>query len=126
MAIGQIKEFTDLEAWKEAHKLVLLVYMTTKKFPPDELFGLVSQLRRASISITSNIAEGFSRYHYADRIRFYYMARGSLSEVQNQLLASRDLQYIPNLEYENFKKNIDHVFALLNGLIQSTNQRSQS
>lgn len=110
---------------EKAHILVLSVYKITKKFPPDELFGIVSQLRRASISVTSNIAEGFSRYHYADRVRFYYMSRGSLSEVQNQLLASRDLGYITEVEYTGFKKSIDLVCAILNGLIQSTSDRSK-
>ena len=66
-----IKNFTDLEAWKEAHALTLLVYMATKEFPKEESYGLTSQLRRASISVESCIAEGFARYHYKDRVQFY-------------------------------------------------------
>jgi len=79
----EIKDFTNLNAWKEGHRLVLSVYEFTKEFPEDERFGLISQLRRASVSITSNIAEGFARYYFKDKVRFYYMARGSVSEVQN-------------------------------------------
>ncbi|MBT3538910.1 four helix bundle protein, partial [Candidatus Parcubacteria bacterium] len=78
------------------------------------------QLRRASSSITANIAEGFSRYHFKDKIRFYYHSRGSLAEVQNFLLLSKDLSYIDNkLSEELFRKTID-VAKLVNGLIRST------
>jgi len=89
-----INTFEDLEAWQIAHQFVLEVYRITKKFPKDELYGLVSQLRRAALSITSNIAEGFSRYHYNDKIRFYYNARGSMSEVKNGFILAKDLNYI--------------------------------
>ncbi len=68
-----IKNFTDLDVWKEAHKLTLLVYKETKTFPKDEMFGLVSQIRRAVVSIESCIAEGFARYHYKDRLNFLWM-----------------------------------------------------
>lgn len=71
----EIKDFTDLNAWKEGHKFVLGIYELTNNFPKDERFGLISQLRRAAVSITSNIAEGFSRYYFKDKVRFYYIAR---------------------------------------------------
>src|SRR3989344_224377 len=86
----KIQSFTDLEVWRESHKLVLMVYKFTKNFPKNELFGLTSQLRRAVVSITSNIAEGFSRFSYKEKIQFYSIAFGSLTEVQNQLLISKD------------------------------------
>lgn len=89
----QIKNFTDLNAWKEGHKFVLDIYEIVKLFPKGEQFGLVSQLQRAAVSITSNIAEGFSRYYFKDKIRFYYMARGSVSETQNLLIIAKDLCY---------------------------------
>jgi four helix bundle protein len=89
----KIKSFTDLNAWKEAHKLVLMIYKVTKEFPKEEIFGLVSQMRRAVISISSNIAEGFSRYTSRDKHHFYSMALGSLTELQNQLLVTRDVKY---------------------------------
>ena len=94
-----IQKFTDLEVWKEAHKLTLLIYKFTKKFPKDEAFGLTSQIRRAVVSIESNISEGFSRYHFKDRLNFYYQSRGSASEVQTQLIISKDLNYIDQNEF---------------------------
>ena len=89
-----IKDFYDLQAWKCGHELVLCVYQETKKFPKYELFGVTSQMRRAVCSITANIAEGFSRYHYKDKIKFYIQARGSVAELQNFLFVCRDLGYI--------------------------------
>ena len=67
----EIKNFYDLDAWKQAHILVVEVYRITENFPKEELYGIVSQLRRAVSSITANIAEGFARYHFKDKIRFY-------------------------------------------------------
>jgi len=79
----KIKSFTDLISWQEGHKLVLLIYAITKKFPKEELFGLVSQIRRCAISITSNIAEGFSRKSKKEKINFYHISLDSLTELQN-------------------------------------------
>jgi len=116
----KIKSFTDLNAWKESHKLVLMVYKTTKDFPSDERFGLSNQLRRAVVSISSNIAEGFSRRSQEDKNHFYFMAQGSNTEVQNQLLIARDVGYINK---DNFKENANQtvvVNKLINGLIKSS------
>lgn len=90
----EVKNFTDLNTWKEAHKFVLGVYELTKKFTEDEKYGLISQLRRAAVSITSNIAEGFARYYFKDKIRFYYMARCSVSGVQNLLIIAKDFRLL--------------------------------
>lgn len=90
----KIKSFTDLIAWQEGHKLVLEIYKATKIWPKEELFGLISQIRRAVVSITSNLAEGFSRSTLKDKANFYSMALGSLTEAQNQLLVARDLDYL--------------------------------
>ncbi|KKR76512.1 MAG: hypothetical protein UU21_C0008G0019 [Candidatus Levybacteria bacterium GW2011_GWA2_40_8] len=86
----KIQSFTDLEVWKQAHKLVIEIYRVTKKFPKEERYSLVDQMRRAAISITSNIAEGFSRQGKKEKLQFYFMARGSLTELQNQLLVARN------------------------------------
>lgn len=82
----KIKSFTDLIAWREAHKLVVLVYKVTEQFPKNEMFSLTDQMRRCGVSISSNIAEGFSRHGKKEKVQFYYMAKGSLTELQNQIL----------------------------------------
>lgn len=120
-----IQKFTDLEVWKESHKLTLLVYKTTKKFPKDETFGLVSQIRRAVVSIESNIAEGFSRYHFKDRLNFYYQTRGSASEVQTQLIIAKDLGYITDLDFKIMFDTSQRVLIILSGLIKSTESRTK-
>ncbi len=119
LAEKEIKTFEDLEAWQVAHKFVLETYRIAKIFPKNELYGLVSQLRRAAVSITSNIAEGFSRYHYNDKIRFYHNARGSLSEVKNCLILSGDLGYTKKEECNNLLNSAERVLKMINGLIRS-------
>jgi len=117
---SKIKSFTDLNAWKEAHKLVLLIYQITRNFPKEELFGLVNQIRRAAVSITSNIAEGFSRSSYKEKAQFYAVALGSLTEVQNQLLIARDLGYITKDKFIEIANMTVTVNKLLNGLIKKS------
>lgn len=115
-----IKKFTDLDAWQEAHKLTLLVYQYTKDFPKSETFGLTSQFRRAVVSIESCVAEGFSRYHYKDRLNFYYDARGSVSEVQSQSITSHDLFYLEDDGFEKIITQSEKVGIIIGGLIRST------
>lgn len=114
-----IKSFTDLNTWKEGHKLVLMIYKMTKLFPPHERFGLRSQIQRAAISITSNIAEGFSRNSSKEKIQFYYTSLGSLTEIQNQLLIARDLGYISQQIFNDIALQTVVVSKLTNGLIKS-------
>jgi len=116
----KIKSFTDLNAWKEAHKLVLLIYKITRGFPKEEQFGLISQLRRAVVSITSNIAEGFSRSSYKEKSQFYSIALGSLTEVQNQLIIARDLGYITKEEFRSLAEQTITINKLLNGIIKKS------
>lgn len=116
---GQIKHFTDLEAWKVSHVLVLIIYKITNEFPREEKFGLISQLRRAASSITANIAEGWGRYYFADKVRFYYQARGSNCEVQNFIILARELKYIAPESYLELKNKTTESFQLINGLIRS-------
>lgn len=77
--MAKITSFTDLEAWRIGHSLVLRIYKATKLFPREEQFGLISQMQRAAVSITSNIAEGFSRRGAKEKIQFYYLALGSFA-----------------------------------------------
>ena len=115
----KIKSFTDLETWKEGHKLVLIIYKIAKSFPDEERFSLTNQLQRAMVSVTSNIAEGFSRNGKKEKVQFYYMALGSLTEVQNQLLIAKDLSYIYEKEFYRIAEQTVLVSKLLNGLIKS-------
>ena len=101
----KIKSFADLQVWQEAHNLVLLAYQVTKKFPKEELFSLTNQIRRAAVSITSNIAEGFTRQSYKEKQQFYYMSLGSLAELQNQILIVKDLGYINQTEFNKIAEN---------------------
>ena len=117
---SKIKSFTDLNTWKEAHKLVLMIYKITKEFPKEELFGLVMQLRRAIVSVTSNIAEGFSRNSYKEKLQFYSMALGSATEVQNQILIARDINYMSDEKFNEINNQVIIVNKLLNGLIKKT------
>ena len=110
------ESFTDLIAWKEGHALVLLIYNVTERFPKEEVFGLTNQIRRAAVSITSNIAEGFSRVGVDDKKKSYAIALGSLTEVQNQILVGRDLRYISSSEFSKIAQQTVTVSKLINGL----------
>lgn len=113
----KIKEFTDLNAWRESHTLVLEIYKISKQFPKEELFGLTSQIRRAAVSVTSNIAEGFGRHGYKEKIQFYYLAQGSLTELRNQLILSRDVGYFDKGTFSDIEASLIEVHRLLQGLI---------
>ena len=109
---------SKLLVWQKSHELVLKIYEITKDFPREEQFGLTSQIRRASVSIPSNIVEGKARGSDKDYNRFLLMARGSLEEVKYQLLLARDLHYIDNKKYESLLIIVDEVGKLLNGMIR--------
>lgn len=121
-----IKSFTDLNSWREGHKIVLVVYQLTRDFPKSESYALVDQMRRCVVSITSNIAEGFSRSGKKEKIQFYYMSLGSLTELQNQLLIARDLKYIDQKQFKEAAEQTVVVQKLLNGLIRSIKNSSPS
>src|SRR3989338_687290 len=110
---GKIKSFMDLDAWKEGHTLVLDIYKITKRFPKEEIFGLISQMRRCVVSITSNIAEGFSRQSYKEKLQFYSIAQGSVTELQNQLLISKDVNYITENEFQNISEQAIKVHKII-------------
>jgi len=118
MTDKKIQSFTDLIAWQEAHKLVLMIYIETKKFPREELFGLVNQMRRAVISITSNIAEGFSRRSNKEKTQFYYLSQGSLTEIQNQLIAAKDIGFMNEEIFNQIYDQSIRVNKLINGMIK--------
>jgi len=119
----KIQSFTDLIAWKEAHKLALMIYRLTDKFPRKEMFSLTDQMRRCTVSVSSNIAEGFSRQSKKEKIQFYYTAKGSLTELQNQLLIARDVGYLEKPEFRKVSEQSILVSKLITGLIKSVKSR---
>ena len=109
-------DFKDLIAWRKAMDFVTDLYELTKIFPPEERFGLTAQLRRAAVSIPSNIAEGQSRHSGPDFRHFLYQARGSAAEVQTQLLIARNLDYISEKDCSHFEAKVEEIARILNGL----------
>lgn len=119
MESSKIKSFTDLIAWQEGHKLVLAIYRITSSFPRAE-YSLADQMKRCAVSITSNIAEGFSRKSKKEKMQFYYMSLGSTTELQNQLVISRDLQFLPVKDFNDVAQQTIRQHKLINGLIKSS------
>ena len=113
----KIKDFTDLIVWKEGHKLIISLYKVSRGFPKEDLYSLTNQMRRAAVSINSNIAEGFGRRGYKEKIQFYYLAQGSLIELKNQLYIAKDIGYLKNGEFNTLMNQSDLVHRLLQGLI---------
>lgn len=108
-------DYKELDIWIQARVLVKTVYVLTKSFPKDEQFSLTSQVRRCVISIPSNIAEGCGRQSNKETIHFLHIARGSLFELETQLILAEDLNYISDID--NVLKEIERVKKLLNGFI---------
>lgn len=121
MENNRITSFTDLNAWREEHNLVLMIYNSTQLFPKEEQFGLTNQLRKAGVSVTSNMAEGFSRKSSKEKVQFYAIALGSLTELQNQILIARDVGYIDSESFQKLANKTVTVSKLINGLIKSIN-----
>src|SRR5438128_1068765 len=111
--------YRDLRIWKQSMELTLEIYRTTGTFPKDELYGLVSQLRRASVSIASNIAEGKGRSSDREFILFLHHARGSLLEVETQLLIASQLGYIGEVQGKRLQDQLEQLAKGLNALINS-------
>lgn len=100
----------------------MMVYKITRNFPKDEQFGLTIQIRRAAVSITSNLAEGFSRGTYKDKLQFYCISLGSLTELQNQLLIAKDIEYLNGKDFKIMANQSVLISKLCNGLIKKTRE----
>jgi four helix bundle protein len=111
--------FKDLLVWQKAFALTLEVYEATKAFPKEEQYGLVSQLRRAAVSIAANIAEGYERQHRKEYLQFLGIAKGSLGEVETYLLLIKELKYIQETEFISLENRRSEIGRLLRGLIRS-------
>ncbi len=119
----QVKSYQDLIAWQKAISLVIEIYAITANFPGHEIYGLTSQLRRAGVSIPSNIAEGHGRATKGEYIQFLGHARGSLCEVQTQIFIAHKPGYVPQERKENIIAMTDELGRILNGLMASIQGR---
>ena len=115
--MSKIISFEDLTVWQKSHELTLEIYKATKNFPSEEKFGLVSQMRRAAVSVPANIAEGFKRRGTRDKINFYNTSQSSLNELQYYMILIKDLKYLEKIE--KIKLLIEEIGKMLNGLIVS-------
>lgn len=113
-----MEDFKNLKVWTKAHTLTLAIYQSTSGFPREELFGLTSQIRRASASIGANLAEGCGRRSDAEMKRFVQIARGSASELEYHLLLARDLQLLTGHEHEELEKRVLEIQRMLASLVQ--------
>ncbi len=111
--------FEKLNVWQKSRSLAVLIYNTTKDFPQEEKYGIVSQIRRSSISISANIAEGSGRHTSKDKARFTEIAYGSSLELLNLLVLSKDLSFLSENVYLDLRNNIEEITAMLNGLRKS-------
>ncbi|HYL84784.1 MAG TPA: four helix bundle protein [Candidatus Angelobacter sp.] len=122
---GPVRDFTDLQVWRLARELRKLTYSLMRGFPSEERYVLSSQPRRAAISITANIAEGFGRYSYQENIQFCRQARGSAFEVRDHLLTAFDQNYITSEQFKKADALAQRVVQTLNGYIRSTKARQK-
>ena len=109
--------YRDLIAWQKAKRVALDVYRFTRRFPKDEVYGLSSQMRRAAVSVPSNIAEGKGRYSQKEFVQFLFHARGSLLELQTQISVARDLDYLDSIAFKNLESQTEELGRILNGLL---------
>ena len=113
-----MQSFRTLRVWEKSHRLTLDIYASSKAFPRDEMYGLTSQMRRASASVGMNIAEGCCRKGNVEMGRFLQIAMGSASEVEYQLLLAHDLNYLENPQYEKLAAQAVEVKRMLSSLMQ--------
>lgn len=120
---SKIKKFEDLKIWGEAHSLAMEIYVITRKFPKDELYGLTSQIRRAALSVAANIVEGFYRHSTKELIQFLTNARGSNGETIYHLLVAKDLKYISSATYSQLRNRYEILAMSINALINSLDRK---
>lgn len=114
----KITNFRELDVWKLGKDIVLDIHRTTALFPKEEVYGLVSQMRRASVSIPSNVAEGFNRFHNKEYRQLLYVALGSCAELETQVEITTDLQYLERKDRDRLIEKLDHETRMLRNLIK--------
>jgi len=111
------RDFTSLEVYQLAEELIIDIYKISKRFPKEEVYGIISQLRRAAVSVAINIAEGYGRYHYKDKVLFFYNSRGSLLEAKSLILISFKLGFLKKKDKEKLVSRIDRLGVKINNFI---------
>lgn len=119
-----VNRYEDLEIYQISVEITVEIYKLTKKFPREETYGITDQLKRAVTSIGANIAEGFGRYHFKDKLLFFYNARGSLYEVKHFLEISSRMDYISNDEKDNLFHKLNNLSVKLNNFITSIGKQN--
>lgn len=117
--------YKELAVWRKAHQVTLSIYEVTKNFPKEKIYGLTNQMRRAAVSIPSNIAEGAGKGSDSELIRYLRIALGSANELDYQLLLSHDLRLLDVQLYTQLSQNVQEVCRMLNGLIQTLTPRNR-
>lgn len=118
-----ISSFTDIRAWSLSKNLAVEVYKVTENFPKSEIFGITSQMRRCSVSVASNIAEGFGRFSNKYQEHFYIIASGSLYELKNQIIISNELGFIDDSKFDKLIEDVDIAHKTLNAFIRAHKKR---
>ena len=120
---SEVRDFKDLVAWKAARALRKNIHMACRDFPKQETFELSSQMRRAAVSMTANLAEGYGRFSYQENMQFCRQSRGSAYEIRDHLTTALDAGYITPEQYKQFDLQAISVIKLLNGYLRATKQR---
>ena len=115
---GKIRTYRDLDIWKVGIELVKDIYESTEQFPKQEMYGLVSQMRRSGVSIPSNVAEGFRRYHNKEYKQFLYTSLGSCAELETQITIAKELKYIPEDKEVTLLEKLDHICRMISNLLK--------
>lgn len=118
------RDFKNIKAWQYADNLAVSIYSKTESFPKEELYGITSQLRRAAVSVPTNIAEGPSRKHKGEYLHFLYVAKGSMAEIEYLLHISKRLEYLDNEEYGKLEDMRKEAAKTLHGLANSVEKES--
>ena len=121
-----VKDFTDLDVWKAAREMRRQIYAVAKKLPDIEKFALAAQLRRAAVSVTANLAEGYGRFGYQENAQFCRQARGSIYELRDHIITCRDEGYISQDEATKLDAQLQRVAMVLNGYLRATLARKQA
>jgi len=124
--VNKVRDFTELRTWQAGRKLRLELYLLTKTFPEEERFGLAAQVRRAAVSVTANLAEGYGRFSYQENIQFSRQSRASVYELRDHLTTAFDAGYLSRDRFRALNNMALDVIRLLNGYIRSTKKLKEN